>query len=128
MSRKPKKISTTLNYTEHFLILASETTGCASASAFAFLIGIAIGISSSAIGLKVCAITAEIMKYQSIIKIKEEKHDKIILLAKSKLNSIEILTSKTIIDSTFGHDKFVLIQNVLKGYDGMKEENKSLKT
>ena len=68
------------------------------------------------------------MKYQSIIKIKKEKHDKIILLAKSKLNSIEILTSKTIIDSIFGHDKFVLIQNVLKGYDGMNKENKSLKT
>ena len=92
------------------------------------MIGIAIGTTSSAIGLKVCAITAGIMKYQSIIKIKKEKHDKIILLAKSKLNSIEILTSKTIIDSIFGHDKFVLIQNVLKGYDGMNKENKSLKT
>ena len=89
VSRKPKKISTTSNYIENFLILASANTGCTSASAFAFLIGIPIGATSSAIGLKICAITAGIMTYESIIKIRKEKHDKIVLLAKSKLNSIK---------------------------------------
>ena len=128
VSRKPKKVSTTSNYIDHFLILASANTGCTSASAFAFLIGIPIGATSSAIGLKICAITAGIMTYKSIIKIKKEKHDKIVLLAKSKLNSIKILTSKAITGSVFEPDEFVLIQNVLKGYDGMKEEIKTLKT
>ena len=60
-------------------------TGCFSISAFASLIRIPIGVKSSAIGLKFCAITAG-------IKMKK-KHDKIILLAKSKLNSIEVLIS-----------------------------------
>ena len=83
MSRKHKKVCTTLNYIEHFLILASTITGCISISAFASLIGIPIGITSSAIGLKICAITAEIKKYKSIIKTKKKKHDKIISLAKS---------------------------------------------
>ena len=44
MSRKHKTICTTLNYIEHFLILASTITGCISISAFASLVGIPIGI------------------------------------------------------------------------------------
>ena len=83
MSKKHKKVCTTLNYIEHFLILASTITGCVSISAFASLIGIPIGITSSAIGLKICAITAGIKKYKSIIKKKKKKHDKIRSLAKS---------------------------------------------
>ena len=52
MSKKHQKVCTTLNYFEHVLILASTITGCISISAFASLIGIPIGITSSAIGLK----------------------------------------------------------------------------
>ena len=62
MSAKHKKVCTTLNYIEHFLILASGITGCISLSAFASLIGTHIGITSSATGLKFCAIAAGIKK------------------------------------------------------------------
>ena len=58
-------------------------------SAFASSVGISIGITSSAIGLNICAITTGIKKYKAIIK--KKKHDKIVLLAKSKLNSLEVL-------------------------------------
>ena len=44
----------------------------------------------------------------------KKKHDKIVLLAKLKLNSIEILTSKALIDSVISHDEFVLMSTVLK--------------
>ena len=81
-----------LNYIEHFLILASAITGCVSISAFASLLDIHIGITSWAIGLKICAIARGIKKYKSIIKKKKKKkHDKIVLLIKSKLNSIVVL-------------------------------------
>ena len=62
-----------MNYIEHFLILGSTVTGRFSISAFTSLVGIPIGITSSAIGLKFCAITAAIKKYKSIIKKKKEK-------------------------------------------------------
>ena len=52
MRNRHKKVWITLNYTEHFHILASAFTGCISIFAFASLLGIAIGITSSAIGLK----------------------------------------------------------------------------
>ena len=96
MSRKHKKVCTKLNYIEHFLILASKITGCISISDFTSLLGIPIGITSSAIGLKLFAITAGIKKYKSIIKKKKNKHDKVVSLAESKLNRMEVLLNKII--------------------------------
>ena len=49
------------------------------------------------------------------------------MLAKYKLNSIEGSISKTVINSNISHDEFVLINNVQKEYDDMKEEIKNLK-
>ena len=60
MSKKHKKVCAKLNYIEHFLILASSIARCISIFDFASLIGIPIGITSSAIGLKICALTAGI--------------------------------------------------------------------
>ena len=51
-----------------------------------------------------------------ILKKKKMKHDKIVLLAKSKLNSIEVLISRTLIDSLISHGEFVLTNNVQKEY------------
>ena len=79
----------TLNYIEHFHILTSAVTGCISISAFVSLLGILIGITSSALGLKIWAIAAGIKKYKSITK-KKKKRDKVVLLGKSKLNSREV--------------------------------------
>ena len=56
MTKKHKKVCATLTCIEHFLFLASTITGCISISAFSSLIGIPIGIKSSAIGLKIGAI------------------------------------------------------------------------
>ena len=75
MSKKHKKVCITLNYIEHFLILGSTITECVSISAFGSLVGIPIGITSSGTGLKICAITAAIKKYKSIIKKTKKKHN-----------------------------------------------------
>ena len=53
ISTKIKKVCTTLNYIEHFLVLASSVTGCSSISSFASLLVIPIGITSFAKGLKI---------------------------------------------------------------------------
>ena len=73
-------------------------TGCISISAFAFLLGIPIGITRSAVGSKICAVTAGVKKYKSIIKKKQKKHYKIMFLAKAKLNIIDVLISKDLIN------------------------------
>ena len=56
MSRKHKKVCITINYIEHFLIIAFTITGFISISIFASLIGIPVGLTSPSIGLKTCAI------------------------------------------------------------------------
>ena len=58
------------------------------------------------------------------MKKKKNEHDKIVLLAKSKLNSIEVIISKVLVDSNISHDEFVLIKNVLNEFHDMNEENK----
>ena len=123
MSKKHKKAYSTLNYIEHLLILASTVNGCVSIFAFAFIIGISAGIASSSVGIKICAITAIIKKYKSIIKKNKKKFDEIILLlAKAKLDTKLVLISKTLIDSLMSQDKFVSINNVLKECEDMKEK------
>ena len=106
MSKKHKKKCTSLNNNKHFLILPSKITGCVSISAFPSPIGIPIEIMSSATGLKICAVTAGVKKHKSVIKKKKKKHDKIVSLAKSKLNRMEVLISKSLIDSNISLKKW----------------------
>ena len=115
MSRQYKKVCTTRNYIEHFLILTSTATGCTW-----------IFARYSCRNYKFCnriknlCKNAGIKKYKSTIK-KKKKHNKIVLLAKSILNCIEVLISRTLIDSVISHDGFVLKSNVLRLYNEMKE-------
>ena len=96
MSKKNKKICMALNYIENLLNLASMVTGCFSISAFVSLVSVPVGIASSAVGLRICAITAGIN--MSVIKTK--KQNKIVLLAKTKLNTTDVLNSTTLMNSS----------------------------
>ena len=58
-------ICITLNDIEHIIVLASTVTGCITISDFSSSVGTPKGITSSEIGLKVCAITARIKKFKS---------------------------------------------------------------
>ena len=60
MSKKHRKVSRVLNYIEHLLNLISIVSGCVSISAFASLVDILIGITCSAIVLKICVATSRI--------------------------------------------------------------------
>ena len=101
-----EKVCKTLNYIEHTLSLASTINGCISISDFASLLGIPMGNTSCVIDLKLCAIAAKIKKYKLMIK--KKKHDKIVLLATSKLDNTEDLISKALINSDISHGEFVL--------------------
>ena len=59
MSKKYKKVCRALNYFEHFFkFCVSTVSGCILVSAFALLVDVPVGITSSAVGFKLCAITA----------------------------------------------------------------------
>ena len=82
------------------------------------------GITSSAVGIKICVITARIKKYKSIIKKTKKKHDKIVVLGKDNLNTIEVLISKSLIDSYISLHGFVSINNVLTEQNRKTKQNR----
>ena len=102
MSEKYRTTCKYLNCVENLLILSLKITACISISPFASL------------GIKVCAITAEIKKQTSIIKKKKKKHDKIVPLGKDKLNIIEVPISKALINLYISHDEFVSAKKCFK--------------
>ena len=110
------------------LILASTVTDFVLISSFASLVAIPVGITSFAEETNIRAITTGIQRYKSIMKKKKKRRDKIVLLGKDKLNTIQVLISKALIDSYNSHDKFVSINNVLRKYHEMKEETKNPET
>ena len=114
ISKKHKKTCKNLICVEYFLILTVAITECVSISVFILLVGIPVGIISSAVGLKICATTVGIKRYKSISKKKRKKYDKTVFLGKTKLNDIEVLIFKTLIHLYINHDEFVSIKNVLK--------------
>ena len=59
-------------YFELFFILVSTGTGCVLISIFASLVCVPVGITRSAVGINICAVTAEIKNYKSIIKQKDQ--------------------------------------------------------
>ena len=122
MNEKYEKTCKYLNFVNDLLILASTGTICVSFSVFASLVCLLVVITSLVVGIKLFAMTAGIKKYKSIIK--KKKHNKKVLLGKDKLNTIEVLTSKALIDSYISHDKFVSVNNVLREYNEMKEQIK----
>ena len=67
MGEKHKKVCRTLIYFEHFIFIFA-IKGCVSIYAFTSLVSVPVGISSSAVGLKICATTAGIKKYQKVTK------------------------------------------------------------
>ena len=127
-SKKHKEVCTALNYVQKFLIVVFIITGCISIFGFACLLGIPVGITSFATGLTIYAIASGMKKYNLIIKKIKNKLDRIALLANSKLNSIEVLVFKTLTDSNNSHDEFVLITNVIKECDDIKDKVRNLKT
>ena len=113
---------TAFNYAVNLLILPSAVGDCVSISAFALLLGIHLGLTSSAVWLKICAMTARIKKYKSIIKKKNNQHFKVVLLAKTELSAINILISNALIDSYINYKEFVSTNNVLKEYKTKKNQ------
>ena len=74
---------------------------------FTSVVGAPVGIASASFTLSFSLTTRIIKKLLRITRNKKKKHDKILVLAKSKLNRIETLVSQTLIDMEIRHEVFV---------------------
>ena len=101
--KKISKYVTTFDYTDKIFTVLSVTTGRVSIISFTSVTGAPVGIASTLI---FSLTTGIIKKLLSITRNEKKKHDKILMLAKSKLSSIEILVSQALIDMEISHEEF----------------------
>ena len=127
ISKKHKKVCRVLNYLKHLLIFIYIVSRCVLISVFASLVSVPVGITNSAVCLKICAIIAGIKRYKSIIKKKRKKQDNVSFSGKNKLNAVKVLISKVTIDSYINHGEVLSVNNLLREYNEMKEEIKNPK-
>ena len=84
-----------------------------------------VGIASASFALIFSLTTGIVKRLLNIARNKKKKHDKILMLAKSKLNSVENLVSQALIDIEISHEEFVAILKVKDKYEKMKENARS---
>ena len=100
------KCAASLDCTDKTLIVLSATSGGISIISFTNVIGIPAGVVSARLTLESSLTTGIIKKLLKEKRKKKKKHSKIIILAKSKLNSIETLMYQALIDLEISHEEF----------------------
>ena len=96
-SKNLSKYDSAFDYIDKILIVVSATSGGVCIISSVSVVGAPIGIAGTSFTLIFSLTTGIIKKLLSIARNKKEKHDKILMLAKSKLNSIETLVSQALI-------------------------------
>ena len=106
---------------DKILIVLSTTSSRVCIISSASVVEAPVGIASARFTSIFPLTTGIIKKLLSITRNKNKKHDKILMLAKSKLNSIETLVSQALIDMEISHEEFNAIIREKQKYERMKE-------
>ena len=125
-SKKLSKYVADFDCIDQAIIVLSATSGGVSIISFPSIIVAPVGIASASLTLFFSLTTGIVKKLLNITRNKKKKHDKILMLAKSKLNSIETLVSQALIDMEISHKKFITISNERDKYEKMKENLRSV--
>ena len=121
MSKNLSKYIASFEYLDKSLIVLSVATGSISIASFATAIGAPVGIMSASCSLEFSITTGFVKKFLKTIRNKKKKHNKIVMLARSKLNSIESKISEALINNEISHEDFMLILNEQTKYRELKE-------
>ena len=109
-SKTLSKYVTAFDYIHKILIVHSATTGWVYIVSHATVVGASVGMESAGLTIVFSLATGIIEKLLSKTRNKKKKHDKIFMLAKSKLISIEThLVSQALIDLEISHEEFITI-------------------
>ena len=111
MSKRLSKYIASFDYFDKSLIVSSATSGSISIALFATVIGTAIGMASASLSLAFSLYTGLVKKVLETTRNKKKKHNKIVMLARSKLNSIESKISETLMTNQIIHEGFMMIIN-----------------
>ena len=109
------------DYIDKILIVLSATSGGVRIISSASVVGAPAGTAGASFTLIFSVTTGMIKTLLSITRTKKENHDKIFMLNKSKLNSIETLVSQAVIDMNISHEEFSTIIKEKKTWENERK-------
>ena len=121
MSKRLSKYIVSFNYFDKSLIVLSVATGSISIASFPTVVGAPVGMMSASFSLAFSITTGFVKRFLKTTRNKKEKHNKIVMLARSKLNSIESKISEALINNEINHEDFMTILNEERKYRELKE-------
>ena len=125
--KKISKYIVAFDYADKVFITLSASFGTLSIASYPMIVGIPVGIAGASLTL-ICTVTTGVVKtLLNITRKKKKKHNKIIALARNKLNVIENLISQALIDSEITHEEFSKIIYEKNNYEQIIDNIKSVK-
>ena len=117
MSKRLSKYIASFDYFDKPLIVLSVTTGSISVASFATVIGAPVRMASASFSLTFSISTGILQKLLKTTRNKKKKHSKIVIIARTKLNSMESKVSKALINNEISHEDFMTIPNKEKNIE-----------
>ena len=127
MSKKLSRYISFFDYFDKSLIVLSVTSGRVSIASFTTVIGIPVGIASASLSLSFSLCTGLVKKLLKATRNQKKKHNKIVMLARSKLSGIESKISEALINNQISHEDFITIINEERNYRELKENIRMMK-
>ena len=128
MSKKLSKYISFFYCFDKSLVVLSVTRRDVSIASFATVIGAPIGIRSASLSLAFSLCAGLVKKLLKATRNKKKKHNKIVMLARSKLDSIESKISEALINDHISHEDFITIINEETNYRELKESIRMIKS
>ena len=126
--KKISKYIVAFDYADKLFITLSVSFGTLSIALYATVVGIPAGIAGASLTLIFTVTTGVVNTLLNITRKKKKKHNKIITLARSKLNIIENLISQALIDFEITHEEFSKIIYEKNNYEQIIDNIKSVKS
>ena len=120
MSKRRSKYITSFDHFDKSLIVLSVITSSISIASCATVIGAPVEIASASFSLAFPISTGIIKKLLKTAR-NNKKHNKIVMLARSELNSIESKISEALINNEISHEDFMMIINAENKHRELKE-------
>ena len=126
--KKISKYTAAFDYADKLFTTLSASFGTLSIASHAKIVGIPVGIAGASLTLIFTVTTGVVKKVLNITRKKKKKHNKIIALARSKLNIIETLISRALTDFDISHEEFSKFIYEKNNYEQIRDNIKSVKS
>ena len=125
---KLSKYIVAFDYADKLFITLYASFGALSIVLHATIVGIPVGVAGASLTVIFTVTTSVVKKLLNITRKKKKKHNKIITLARKKLNIIETLISLVLTDFDISHEEFSKIIYEKNNYEQMKDNIRNAKS